>query len=323
MTKTKDQKRISVEDVASMLKQGEDFYILCHQHPDGDTLGSAFGLYYALKKLGKRAKILCSDPISERYSYMTKDYLEEEFAPGMIVAVDIADTQLFGEKLLPYKDRVDLCIDHHPSNIFYAERVLLEDQSAATAEVIYEVIEAMGVAWDPVMASAIYTGISTDTGCFRYTNVTARSHRIAADLYDKGAMAGMINRIMFDTKSLSRIRMEQMALSSMEYHFNNRCAFIVVSLDAIRQTGISDSELDGISAIPRQIEGVQVGVTFREKEGGYKISVRTSEEIDASHLCGKLGGGGHARAAGCFIAEDLAHAKEMVLLALAPVMEGR
>lgn len=81
MTKTKDQKRISVEDVASMLKQGEDFYILCHQHPDGDTLGSAFGLYYALKKLGKRAKVLCSDPISERYGYMTKDYLEEEFAP--------------------------------------------------------------------------------------------------------------------------------------------------------------------------------------------------------------------------------------------------
>ena len=174
------------------------------------------------------------------------------------------------------------------------------------------------------MASAIYTGISTDTGCFRYTNVTARSHRIAADLYDKGAMAGMINRIMFDTKSLSRIRMEQMALSSMEYHFNNRCAFIVVSLDAIRQTsGSVTANWTVYPPFPVRLKGYRLGSPSGKSEGGYKISVRTSEEIDASQLCGKLGGGGHARAAGCFIAEDLAHAKEMVLLALAPVMEGR
>ncbi|MBC8570439.1 DHH family phosphoesterase [Oscillospiraceae bacterium NSJ-54] len=306
-----------------MLLLGEDVLILSHQHPDGDTLGSAFGLCFALQKCGKRARIECSDPIADRYDYLTDHYTEESFVPQMIVAVDIADTQLFGEKLWPYRDQVDLCIDHHPSNTHYARRVLLEADSAATAEVIYEVIKAMGVEFDPVMASAVYTGIATDTGCFRYTNVTARTHRIAADLYEKGAMAGMINRVMFETKSLSRIRMEQLVLSTMEYHFDNRCALIVVTLDAIEQTGITDSELDGISAIPRQIEGVQAGITLREKEGGYKISLRTSDNISATAVCSALGGGGHARAAGCFIAGNLEEAKGAILEALRPELEGK
>lgn len=325
MTKANENKgqRISVAQAAALLLSGEDILLLSHQHPDGDTLGSAFGLYFALKKCGKRARIACSDPISERYAYLTEHYEEESFRPKMIVAVDIADTQLFGEKLLPYKDRVDLCIDHHPSNTFYSARTLLEDQSAATAEIIFEVIEAMGVAFDPVMASAVYTGIATDTGCFRYTNVTARSHRIAASLYEKGAVAGMINRIMFETKSLSRIRMEQLVLSTMEYHFDNRCALIVVTLDAIEKTGITDAELDGISAIPRQIEGVQAGITLRQKAGGYKISLRTADGINASEVCMTLGGGGHARAAGCFIAGDLQQAKEKILAALRPKLEGK
>lgn len=304
---------ITLEQVCNRLKKQDNILILAHQNPDGDTLGSCFALLYALQSMGKHARVECSDPFPLRYQFMFPDYVPEQFTEQYIVAADIADTQLFGKNSEKYIDKVDLCIDHHPSNTFYAAETYLVADAAATAEVMMDVIDGLGVSLNLAMATCIYTGISTDTGCFRFSNTTAKTHRAASRVIGLGVDNAEINREMFGRKTQSRIAIEREVYNTMEYHCDNKCAVICMTQEMLQKAGADDSELEGVSAIPCQIEGVEVGVTLREKEGGYKISLRTSRYIDASEICAQFGGGGHARASGCFIKDTLESAKQKVL----------
>lgn len=306
--------RIDLAKAAQMLQQAEDILLICHKNPDGDTLGSAGALQHALRAMGKRTAIFCSDPIAPKYDYMQLELYDGSWEPAYIVAVDVAGTQLFGEAAADYLKRVDLCIDHHSSNSGYAEATLLDEDSGAAAEVIYQLCGELGVALTPVMADCLYTGVSTDTGCFKFTNTTPRTHRIAAELMEQGASFVKLNEILFESKSQQRLAIERIALSHLEYHFDNRCALMYVTRDEIERTGVENSDLEGITSIPRMIEGVVVGITMRQlASGSYKVSVRTSGNIDACKICAALGGGGHIRAAGCEFFGNLENAKAAVL----------
>ena len=292
--------RIDANEAAQLLMQQDDILILTHSSPDGDTLGCGFALLRALEALGKTARVACGDAIPQKYAYMWQGLTPKEFTPRYVVAVDIADLQLIGKELREnYGDKIDLCMDHHRSNTGYANNLCLEE-CAAACEIIYAVILSLGVVLDKPMADCLYTGISTDTGCFRYANVTPRTHQIAAELIGIGADAGEINRVMFETRTKAYLRLQSMALSSIEMYENDRCAFVLLTQKMFQESGCSESECDGISSIPRKIEGVLAGVTVREKEdGSFKVSLRTHNPVDASEVCKKMGGGGHARAAGC------------------------
>ena len=303
---------ISAAVAAKRIESAGRVLILSHHNPDGDTLGSAFGLQRALDWLGKDSAVLCSDPFPAKFAYFT-EIRELNFEPDLIVAVDIADVQLFGEKLLPYAGRVDLCIDHHVSNTRYAKELCLSVEAAATAEIMVEIIKGMGVPLSSEIADPLYTGIATDTGCFKFSNTTGNTHRIAAELIDCGADYSTINRLMFDTKTRARVRVEQAALSSMEFFLEDQCAMIVVPRKLVEETRVDESDLDGVSAMPRQIEGVTVGVTLRERDGFYKVSVRTVEPVNAFAICAELGGGGHVRAAGCTLSGSLDEVKKQIL----------
>ncbi len=305
---------IGMKTACKTLLAHDNILIITHQSPDGDTLGSGFALYYGLKQLGKRVRVVCSDEFPPRYDFLFEGYAEEEFEPDFIVAVDLADKQLFGAQYSPLADRVDLCIDHHPSNTRYARHLLLRPKAAATCEIMYEVLRGMGVKFDERIGTCIYTGIATDTGCFRFSNTTVNSHRIAARMMQCEVKIGKINRLMFETKTQSRIAIEQQVLSSIEYYFDRRCAVISVTKQMLKSSGAAESELEGLSTLPRQIEGVQIGVMLREKDSGeFKVSMRTNEGFDASKICGLLGGGGHVKAAGCVVGGDLEHAKKTVI----------
>ncbi|MDF2567254.1 MAG: phosphoesterase RecJ protein [Oscillospiraceae bacterium] len=297
-----------------MLKQSNHILILMHHHPDGDTLGSGYGLFYALKGMGKTVRAICSDPIPQKYSYFTDQAEFDEMDPQLIVAVDVADAQLLGSELESYKDKVDLCIDHHRSNNFYAKNTYLAVESSATCEAMFDVVTGMGAKITPLIADCLYTGVATDTGCFKFSNTTSKTHDVAAKLIDLGADYVMINRIMFETKTKNRIVLEQSVLSTMEFFFDNRCAIICISSDVLHKSGAEEDDLDGVSSLPKQIEGVDVGVTLREKaDGTYRVSMRTSEQVDASKICQAFGGGGHLRAAGCTVQGSYLQAKQEIL----------
>lgn len=313
---------VTVTEAAELLRQWDRLLILTHQNPDGDTLGCAFSLWRALTHLGKQARVECPDPLPGRFAYLYPDCGMPSFEPEHIVAVDIAALQLMGGLREAYGSRVELCIDHHPSNEKYAASTCLETHSAAACEMVYEIIRQLGVSLTPAMADCLYTGISTDCGCFKYSNTTARTHRIAAELLEAGANVQWINKYLFDTKSKSRIAIEQQALNTMEYFCGGRVAVIGITRQMIEQTHADESELDGVSSIPRMIEGVAVGITLREKpDGTYKVSVRTTNEADASEICRQFGGGGHARAAGCLIAADYETARQRLAEVCASQLE--
>lgn len=313
--------RIDRKEAAARLLEQDDILILCHRNPDGDTLGSGYGLHFALKQLGKRSRLLCHDPIPPKMKYLSDGEIEEDFSPRFVVSVDIADEQLFGETLAPYRGKVDLAIDHHPSNSMFAKKTLLDDEAAATCEIIYCLLLEMGTAISPQIADCLYTGITTDTGCFKFANVTPDTHRIAASLIESGCRFQQINKLLFESKTMGMMELERRVLNTLEFHDQNRVALICVTLQMLRETGVSESELDGISGIPRKIEGVQVGVTIKERaQNEYKLSVRSSEVLDASKFCALFGGGGHARAAGCTICGTIEEVRQTVVAALADAL---
>ena len=310
---------ISASAAASFLERSDKFVILTHASPDGDTLGSAYALADALCAINKRVFVVCPDKIPEKFGYLIKEY--EAFEPETVVAVDIADEKLLGSLYDRYSGRVALCIDHHGSNTKYAEMLYLEADAAAACECIYNVINELGTKITPYMASCLYTGIATDTGCFKFSNTTPRSHRYAAELIEKGADYGEINRVMFEVKSRGRIAMERKVLENIEFYYGGRCAVITVTRDMIKETGCPLGDLDGVTAMSRQIEGVQIGVTIKEKpDGKYKVSLRTFEPYNAADICAVFGGGGHVRAAGCEFSCDIENAKRQLLSAIGEVL---
>lgn len=301
-------------ELISRLLHAEDVLLLCHKNPDGDTIGSAATLYHALKNLGKTAAVLCADPIPARYKYMQLETYTGQFEPGYIVAVDVAGIQLFGDALQPYVEKVDLCIDHHPSNSGYADAMYLDGNAAATAEIIYELLCAMQAPITPVMADCLYTGLATDTGCFLYSNTTARTHTVAAALIGAGARVEDLNAVLFESKTKERMAIERTALENLEYHFENKCALMYLTREQIAASGVSMADLEDLTGLPRKIEGVRVGVTLRQLPGAsYKISVRTVKGVDACAIAKRLGGGGHERAAGCELEGNLDNAKAAIL----------
>lgn len=286
----------------SRLLGADNVLILSHKNPDGDTLGCAGALYWALTALDKTAAILCADPIPRLYSYLELCPFEGQFKPDFVVSVDVASIQLFGEGngMENYSGRVDLCIDHHSTNAGFAYATLLDDHAAASAETLTELIPQMGVSLDARIADCLYTGIATDTNCFRTAACTARTHLMAARLMEAGARAEELNQILFETKSRNRIKIERMALESLRYEFDGRCAVVLLTKEQIAQSGVMPAEVESITGLAKSIEGVLVGCTLRQQPlGSYKISVRTAKGIDAASIVKGLGGGGHLRMAGC------------------------
>ena len=179
---------LSVQQMAQRLKSADNILILCHKNPDGDTVGCGSALYYALKALDKNAAVLCSDTIPARYAFTNAHLFKGEFEPETVIAVDVAGLQLFGEGngVPRYSRHVDLCIDHHAGNSGYADFTLLDGSAAAAAELMYRVILEMGVDITPHIADCLYTGVATDTGCFRFSATTANTHLVAAKLIEAG-----------------------------------------------------------------------------------------------------------------------------------------
>ena len=315
--------KIDVNKTAQLLENHDNIIILVHANPDGDTLGCGYALLRALRKLGKRAEVLRPENVGKKYNYLFDDLGKQDFEPEYVVSVDVADIKLLEERVkVEYGSRINLAIDHHPSNCVESEYLLLEDTAAAACEIIYKVIDALGVEFDKGIADCLYTGITTDTGCFRYSNTSAQTYYMAAKLVEHGADGPGINRIMFETKTKSYVILEKLVMDTLEMHFDGRCALAHLDYEMYEKSGSDESETDPIASKTRQIEGVEVGIFLREKEDGtFKISLRTVEPVNASEICAKLGGGGHARAAGCQCDGPFASAKSKILAAVEEYMK--
>ena len=298
-------KQIDMAQAAQTLRKARAVCVFAHSHPDGDALGSAFALAHALCAMDKQACVLCEDPMPAMFDYMRDgvaflppgDVLP--FEPDLLVTVDTAAAHLLGEEFQArYGERIDLSIDHHPSSHLYAAATHCDPTAAACAEIIGELIDELEVPMTTHMAACLYAGISTDTGGFRYSNTTARSHRCAARYIELGVETGPLNRVFFETQSRAYLEMERMAFAGLRYFCDDRVALVAVTQEMFRQSGSNEEEYIQLVARTRQIEGVQVGVAIRERpDGSYKISLRSHAPADVAAIAARMGGGGHLRAA--------------------------
>ena len=294
--------RIDTQTCAQRFKTAQDILLICHRDPDPDSYGSAMALFDALKRMGKRVRVECPTPPPVNLSYLYREM--EEFSPKFVVTIDVASRTMLGDGE-KRKQHIDLCIDHHPTNPLFAVETLLAPY-AATGEAIFEVIEALGVPLTPFCATAIYTAIAGDTGSFRYSSTSTQTLRYAALLMEAGADAALVRRRLFENKSHGRVAVESAAMGGIRYYENGRIAVISVSMALLSETGTHESELELLASAPIQIEGVDIGITLKERDdGSARISVRTSENADAAAICMEFSGGGHVRAAGCRIFDTL------------------
>ena len=314
---------LTLASLCGFLKENNNYLILTHVAPDGDTLGSAYALKYGLETLNKRAQVVCCDKIPHKYNYFIED-TNVDFSPECVIAVDVADIKLLGDLHSQFEGKIDLCIDHHISNTKYAKRLYLDADASAAAECVFEILDELGATFDRKIANALYTGLSTDTGCFKYASVTEKTHRIAAKLHEIGVDAAEINRIMFDTKSKNRLELEKMVLEKAEYHFDDKCMVLSVTSKMQKKTGCDLTELEGVASMSRSVEGVIAGVSIKQvAKDKFKISMRTYDPLDASAICKELGGGGHKAAAGCALTGRLSTVKAQILAAVKNEMERK
>ena len=291
--------KISAEKAAQMLKNWDNILILCHKNPDGDTLGSGAGLCHALCNMGKNCKVRCSDAIPEKYDYMKIPLFCGEYEPEHIVAVDVAGENLLGDNLSHYRDKIELDIDHHATNSEFAKFLCLKSDYPAAAQLVYEIILAMGEKITPLIADCLHTGILTDTGCFKYPATTPQTLITAAHLMESGANHKWLAERFFMQKSAKTVALEKFALNNLEYGFDGRYALLVLDSKTIEEIQPQTTDTDGLASFARDFEGVEVSVLLRQTgENTYKVSVRTSEKADATKIACAFGGGGHVRARG-------------------------
>lgn len=312
---------LTVQEAAARLRQMDNVLLLTHVRPDGDTIGSAAALCQALRDMGKTAYLLYNPEITDTYApYAAPYWAPEDFAPAHIVSTDIAALNLLPDNAAPYAGRIELAIDHHGSHGFFAPNVCLDAEAAACGEIIYHIIRAL-TAVTPAIAMLLYVAISTDTGCFVYTNTTADTHRIASELLETGIDIGPVNKALFRTKSKTRLAMEARMVADMELYDSDRVVVMSIPLSLRQELHATEADIEELSSLAALVEGTDCGITLRElKPGKVKLSLRTGPRVDACAVCQRLGGGGHKAAAGATVDGTLQDAKALVLQAYRDVV---
>lgn len=292
---------MNYKECADFLRKQDKFLILTHKNPDGDCMGSAAALCSALRRCGKTA-FLYPNPqvIAVLRPYVESFFAPEDYEPACVVAVDTAAENMFARG---FEGKVRLCIDHHPSNSLYAGDTLLQAQRSSCGEIILELIKTMGLKLTRAEAELLYIAVSTDTGCFQYSNTNAATLRAASDLLKVGVDNHTINTAFFRKRSLARIRLEGLIYSNMQIYRDGKLVIAPVTKAMMAQAGATEDDLDDIAGLAGRVEGSLLSVTVREMpDGSSKLSLRSAPEVDSSAICAVFGGGGHAMAAGCTLA---------------------
>lgn len=311
-------KSLTRNETARYLLERDDFAIVTHRRPDGDTIGSAATLCLGLRQLGKTAHILENPEITEKYAPLhvglTKSDPEEK---DTVVCVDVASPNMLPAAFAPLQERIALRIDHHGTATPFTPVNLVDPAAASCGEIVYDVLREMGVKLDKTMAEALYTAVSTDTGCFRYANTTANTLRVAADCKEAGADTFTMNQLYFDTNSLGRLRLQGWLIENALFLQDGKIAICALPRSKEEELGLTEDDLENISGFPRSVAGVKIAATLRnEGTDMVKLSVRAVPGYDAAAICAVFGGGGHKGAAGASMKMTMEDAVEAVKAAM-------
>ena len=304
--------------IAAALQKAESFLLSVHKNPDGDALGSQLALMLALDRIGKKVVVQNLDPVPETYRFLPgSDRIRVGTAiSGGFDAVVVLDAEPARTGLFDSGAPAGLLvnIDHHVTNPRPWSLTWLEPDAAATGEMVYELVRQLGVAITPDIALCLYTSIFTDTGSFRYSNTSAKSMRIAADMIEAGADPWLVTENVYESFAYRRLRLLGTVLSNIDRSQDGKIAWVVVTEELFRQNNATAEDTDNFINFVRSTKGVEVAVLFRQTaERQYKISLRSKGRVNLSGVAQSLGGGGHNNAAGATVDGTLTEVKEKVI----------
>lgn len=306
---------LTLTETAARLRGDQPTLILFHRHPDGDAVGAGFGLKLILEAMGCTVYCVCEDEIPERLRFLTEglqdsvlqENLPADFMPAQIITVDTASPAQAGVLYPDYEGRFDLMIDHHAKGEMYADGYI--DGSASSAgELVYRLsreLVRMGrlTAIPEGVDRLLYAAVSSDTGCFRYSNASPETHRAAAALLETGFDAADLNHRLFGVKSYKLLQAEKVGFDRLKLYADGRLGIVDMPYAVMEQYGFTDEHLGTLVDVARGLQGVQVAVAIRQPkaEGVYRVSMRSSCDVDVAAVCAEFGGGGHIKAAGCTV----------------------
>ena len=314
-------KKLTRNECAQFLLTHDHYTILSHRRPDGDTIGSSAALCLGLRQLGKTAHVLYNAEVSSRFQWLHEGLTKEAVEEGdIIVSVDVASPGMLPKSFQHLLGKIQLRIDHHASATSFTDAELVDGGSASCAELVWDVLSIMGVHADKALGEAVYVGVSTDTGCFRYANTNAHTFAVAAECARSGARIYELNQELFETNTLGRLRMQAWIVDHMQLLRGGEMAICAIPKAVEDSIGVTEDDMDNISSFPRTVAGVCMAATLRETtDGDVKMSVRAVPGYDATKVTVPFGGGGHKGAAGASIKKPMAQAiklVEQVMLAL-------
>ena len=311
-------KILTRNETAQYLLSHDHYCILSHRRPDGDTIGSSAALCLGLRSLGKKAHVLFNCEVSDRFAWLHGGLTKEtEEAGDTIVSVDVASPGMLPKSFQHLVDKIGLRIDHHASATSFTDCELVDGGSASCAELVWDVLEEAGVTMDKAIAEAVYVGVSTDTGCFRYSNTKDHTFATAAACAKAGARVYELNQELFETNTLGRLRMQAWIVDHMKMLRGGEMAIVAIPKAVEEEIGVTEDDMDNISSFPRTVAGVCMAATLRETaDGDTKISVRAVPGFDATKVTVRFGGGGHKGAAGASLKMSLEEAAKAVEAAM-------
>lgn len=298
------------KEAADAIRRCDDFALIAHIAPDGDTVGSVLALLFALESMGKRVTALCDgDPPSDLRKLPGLDRFERyddteraHFCASnrTVIAVDCADRGRLGAAIELFDETpVRIVIDHHVSNDGFGGINLIDGGAAATGELIAQLIDELGVAMTTSIAACLYAAIASDTGGFVYSNTTGITLRLAARLIDFGIDFSALQRDLFRTRSIAKTRLIALCLQDFSLHYDGQMSLRVITGDELRASDLLTTDSNGVVEFLRDIEGVEVAVYARQLASGlFKVSMRSQQSVDVASLAARYAGGGHIRAAG-------------------------
>ena len=301
-------KKLTRNECAAYLLTHDRFTILSHRRPDGDTVGSSAALCLGLRQLGKTAHVLYNGEVSSRFAWLHEGLTKEAAEEGdCVVSVDVASPGMLPKAFQHLLGRIDLRIDHHASATSFTEEELVDGGSASCAELVWDVLSRMGVKMDRAIGEAVYVGVSTDTGCFRYANTTDHTFAVAAECARAQARIYELNQELFETNTLGRLRMQAWIVDHMQLLRGGEMAICAIPKAVEESLGVTEDDMDNISSFPRTVAGVCMAATLRETaDGDVKMSVRAVPGYDATLVTVPFGGGGHKGAAGASVKKPMA-----------------
>lgn len=316
MSHSKEQKAYEEQLKAAhdFILQHDDFLVVSHVQPDGDAASSTVAVGWLLTRLNKTYSMINEGAIPKKLNSLWSidqvinySVSAPDRTYSAIICVDCADYARTGKvKALFAEDALMLNIDHHPTNDAFGTVNLIKTDAAATAEILFDLLHTFDLKWDVDVATAVYTGILTDTGGFRYSNTTPKVMSIASELLAHGVKGNELAEYLLEHMTMPHVLLLKKALSRLSFAEQSQIAWVYVTPEDMAETGAASDDLEGLVNVPRNIEGVEVGILFKQvDETAVKVSLRSGSKVNVAEVAQSFGGGGHVRAAGCKVAGPL------------------